>query len=59
MAFFVALFEAAEIEELAKHKRVTGREEGFIPARPDYDSRELAVIGRAGINPSSRPVIYL
>ena len=55
--FFVALFEAAEIEEFAKHKKVTGREEGFIPALPDYDSPELAVSRRAGINPSSRPVI--
>ncbi len=43
---------------LAKHQKITGREEGFIPAPPHLASLSEFMSGGAGINPSSRPVIF-
>ena len=52
-------FWREEIGFLAGHQKITGREDGFIPAPLLDASVSESLTGGAGINPSSRPVNFL
>ena len=51
--FWVALLAAPKLEQFTKHQKITGRDEGFIPAPLLSASLSESRAGRAGINPSS------
>ncbi len=46
------------MKEIAKQRKLSGREEGFIPAPLVVASLSESYSGGAGINPSSQPVIF-
>ena len=44
----VALLEGSAISSFPKHQKITGREEGFIPAPLSSDSLDLTARGERG-----------